>query len=35
MPIVASMAMHDNVAGAKGHCFKRVSKETEYRRIGE
>jgi hypothetical protein len=34
MPIVALMAMHENVAGAKGHCFKRVSKEMEYWRIG-
>jgi hypothetical protein len=35
MPIVALMAMHDNMAGAKGHYFKRGSKGMEYRRIGE
>jgi len=35
MPVVVLIAMHDNMAGAKGHCFKRASKEMGYRRIGE
>jgi hypothetical protein len=35
MPIVVLMAVHENVAGAKGHCFKRASKGMEYGRIGE
>jgi hypothetical protein len=28
------MAMHENMAGAKGHCFKRASEDMEYGRIG-
>jgi len=29
MPIVVMIAMHENMAGAKGHYLKRASKEME------
>ena len=35
MPIVVMIAMHENMAGTKGHYFKRASKEMEYVRIGK
>jgi hypothetical protein len=35
MPIVVTIAVNDNAAGAKGHSFKRGSKGMEYGRIGE
>ena len=34
MPVVVLIAMHENMAGAKGHYFKRASQEMEYRQIG-